>query len=40
MDVAIALQGILMVRHAEPSHAEAFVTTDRGRPFGTLPQSV
>jgi putative acyl-CoA dehydrogenase len=40
MNVAVALQGILMFRHAEPSHAEAFVTTDRGRPFGALCQSV
>jgi putative acyl-CoA dehydrogenase len=42
--MAVALQGSVMVRHADPAVADAFCATrlagDRGRAFGTLPNGV
>jgi putative acyl-CoA dehydrogenase len=42
--LALALQGSLMVRHAAPAVAEAFLATrlagDWGRAFGTLPAGI
>ncbi len=43
-DLALGIQGALVVRHSSPETAEAFVTSrimrDHGRTFGTLPASV
>jgi putative acyl-CoA dehydrogenase len=40
----VALQGSIVVRHADPAVADAFCATrlagDRGRAFGTLPNGV
>jgi putative acyl-CoA dehydrogenase len=42
--MAIALQGSIVVKHADPAVADAFCATrlagDRGRAFGTLPPGV
>src|SRR5205823_5894810 len=42
--MALALQGSLLVRHGDPAVAAAFVASrlegDRGLAFGTLPESV
>jgi putative acyl-CoA dehydrogenase len=42
--MALSLQGSLMVRHAPPAVADAFVASrldgDSGRAFGTLPAGV
>ena len=43
-DLAVTLQGALLVRHGHPAVADAFVATrlsgDRGRAYGTLPAGV
>jgi putative acyl-CoA dehydrogenase len=42
--MALALQGSIVVRHADPAVADAFCATrlagDRGRALGTLPPGV
>jgi putative acyl-CoA dehydrogenase len=43
-DMAVTLQGALLVRHGNPAVADAFVATrlsgDRGRAYGTLPAGI